>query len=217
MISHKYKFIFFHVPKAAGTSIIKSFKYHLKDDVMINEDDHELTKWLKETDIIWPNHIPPSYMYYYLNPKSIFNEYFKFAFVRHPYDLLISMYHYAKQKEANIYKISKIKIPDFTKNILESKSFSDWIKTKNFGSPQYDFLRNETGLMVDYIGKTENIQNDINHICRTLKLPFDIIVNHDNRSSHKSWDEYLTKESEELIYSVFQKDFTTFNYDRINL
>lgn len=214
MISHKYKFIFFHVPKAAGTSIIKGFKENLNDDVIVNEDDPKLVEWLRTTEIVWPNHIPPSYLYAYLDSKEIFNNYFKFAFVRHPYSLLISMYHYAKQRETKIYKASNLVVPSFTQNILDSDSFSSWIKSRNFGSPQFDFLRNEHGLMVDFIGKTENLQSDIDHICHVTNIPTKIQIGHDNKSTHNSWDQHINSELADIIYSYFQKDFEYFNYKK---
>jgi len=215
LISHKYKFIFFHVPKAAGSSIIRSYKKHLGPDVIINDQNKRIKKWLKRnSNVLWPNHTSPRIMKKYLDYETRFLPYYKFAFVRHPYDRIISLYHYTIQKEEAIYKSNNVKIPEFTRNILEAGSFENWILSKNIGTSQYNFLSSANGkLLVDFVGHTENITEDLNLINNKLNLG-KITIENVNKSDHQSAKKYITPILERIIYENYADDFKHFNYDR---
>jgi len=104
VISDKFNFIFFHVPKAAGSSIIEGFRKNYPKTVVINENNEKLKQHLISNEYKnWPNHTNSKTMKAYLGEK-VFNNYFKFAFVRNPFDKLVSIYHYVKQKEAKIFE-----------------------------------------------------------------------------------------------------------------
>jgi len=216
LISHKYKFIFFHVPKAAGSSILSAFKKHLGPDIVANDENENLVKWLKiNSRVIWPNHIRPTQLLRYLGPE-IFYSYYKFGFVRNPYERLVSFYHYTKQKEEKIYLKKGIDLPPFSQNIINSNNFSDWIKTGNFGNAQSNFLSNSKGeLLVDFIGKTENLQNDISYICGYLNIP-KILIPLRNESNHNSYKSYLNSNNINAINAKYEKDFTNFYYKKLN-
>ena len=70
MISHQYKCIFTHVNKCGGSTI---------DAVFNGKGGHKLALNYKR-------------MY----PKK-FDSYFKFSFVRNPWDKMVSFYHYHKK------------------------------------------------------------------------------------------------------------------------
>ena len=68
MISHKHKCIFIHIPKCAGTSVEVNFS-----------NKHS-------------NHCPVA-VFARKYPRK-FKNYFKFSFVRNPFDRLVSVYAY---------------------------------------------------------------------------------------------------------------------------
>lgn len=70
----KYKCIFIHVPKVAGSSIER----------VIYQTDKWLVGHVKASD----------YMKF---DKDKFDSYFSFGFVRNPYDRVVSAYHYLKK------------------------------------------------------------------------------------------------------------------------
>jgi len=122
VISDKFNFIFFHVPKAAGSSIIEGFRKNYPKSVTINENNVRLKDFLQRNKHKnWPNHTNCKIMKAYLGEK-VFNNYFKFAFVRNPYDKLVSIYHYVKQKEAKMFEGKIDQLPKFNQNIINSKS-----------------------------------------------------------------------------------------------
>jgi len=213
MISKKYNFIFFHVPKAAGTSILAGLKQNLGDSVKSNQRNKNLVAFLKRKyKILWPNHVQCSILKDYLGENE-YQNLLKFAFVRNPWDRTVSMYHYTKQKEPAIYKKLNIEMPPFTKNIIESKSFGDWVRNYNIAGPQYNFLTSRSGeLLVDYIGKTESVQTDLSYICGLLNIP-NIKINQLNTTKRKDYRHYYDTETIEIVAKKLKKDIDFFGYD----
>jgi len=213
MISKKYNFIFFHLPKAAGTSILAGLRHNLGKSVKSNERNGNLTTFLKQKHkILWPNHVQCSIVKDYLGEKE-YKNIFKFVFVRNPWDRTVSLYHYTKQKEPAIYKKLNIEMPQFTKNIIESKSFGDWVRNYNIAGPQYNFLTSRSGeLLVDYIGKTENVQSDLSYICGLLNIP-NIKVNKLNTTKRKDYRDYYDSETIEIVAKKLKQDIDFFGYD----
>ncbi len=213
MISKRHKFIFFHVPKAAGSSVLETLNRNLKDKGQINDKNIQLVEYLKQINAaMWPNHIKCQLMKDFLG-ASIFNQYFKFAFVRNPWDKLVSLYHYVKQKETKIYASKGIELPKFNRNIIESESFDDWVKKGNLGDTQFKFLTSKSGnLLVDYIGKTENLQSDFSYICGLLNIP-NITLSQVNKSKRADYREYFTQESIDIVNEKFKNDIYLFGYN----
>ena len=117
----KKKSIFIHIPKTAGTSILKS-----------------LGGWAGD-------HC--SYREYLQASPTKFKEYFKFCFVRNPYDRLVSTYNYLKyggNKTSDLIMQRRIQneydtFDKFVRNFLNH----DVIYRVNLLKPQYWFIYDE--------------------------------------------------------------------------
>lgn len=93
---------------------------------------------------------------------NTYDEFFKFAFVRNPLDLHVSLYHY----------LCKNKKHPLSKTVRE-KSFKEFIGWYIGTDPktQMDFVADPAGeIIVDFIGKFENISNDYDSIKTKLGL-----------------------------------------------
>lgn len=98
-VSHKYKALFFHIPKTAGTSIEQmleiDFRNPEKRDNLysanpINAYQHFLPKDVRNT---LNNYIGAD------ATDNIFNTYTKFTVIRNPYERTISSFHYLSRKD----------------------------------------------------------------------------------------------------------------------
>ena len=89
--------------------------------------------------------------------------YYKFTFVRNPYDLLVSLYFYIKQSKNHKYH-KKVKM----------LNFSEFLKWHISRGPllQIDFIRdfNQETILVDRIGRFENLNQDIIKIKESIGL-----------------------------------------------
>ena len=215
LISHSHQFIFFHVAKVAGISLRKALDNYTEElsffrikrpAKLINDKPNPLF-------IIWKSallHATVKQTQKELD-KAIFNNYYKFAFVRNPWDLQVSMYHFILKESKHIHH----------QRIKEMNSFAkylEWVVVTKKPFPkgatkfQKETLCNEAGdVLVDFVGRYENLQEDFAYICLQLKI--NATMPHLNKSEHKSYQSYYTQESQDLVAEHFKEDIILFGYD----
>jgi hypothetical protein len=137
-----------------------------------------------------------------LIPQEIYDNYYKFAFVRNPWAWQVSLYHYAQQTRKHFqHKITKE---------LSFEEYIEWRVNNNYRS-QKSFVSDASGeMIVDYIGKLENINSDFSKICATIDI--DAKLGHHNKSKHDKYKEYYTEKTYELVKTTFAEDIETFGY-----
>ena len=206
MISHTHKFIFTHINKCGGTTISNVLRQYGR-----RRFDHDKLS-VRIKDCIG-------------DPK----DYFKFTFVRNPWDKMTSFYHYHSRRGWDIHwpwdKNNPPEFKEFIKQIYD-ESF-DW-KTLWKGRPwkstyeqkvplrvsnSYMWLVDENDkLLTDFIGKVENLQEDFNVVCDKLGLPKQELPHH-NKSNHKHYTEYYDDETKQIVAEKYAKDIEYFGYE----
>lgn len=188
----KYKCIFIHIPKTAGTSILSLF--------MGNEiiRDHKTADCFKV-----------------VNPEK-FEKYYKFAFVRNPWDRTVSSYEYLKSGKdgaGNEYfqELFKSKYNTFDKFVLEYLD-KDSIHNHPLFKPQYRYVYNHKWeCMVDYIGYFEHLDKDFKVIAEDLGI--NATLAETNKSKRKPYQHYFSNtEVKDKISFLYSKDIELFNY-----
>lgn len=187
MISHKYRYIFIHIPKTAGTSVERCLLNFEGIDRPITLNN--LSKKNKE--------------HYHLDhkknqPHAFFSEidthlretYFSFAFVRNPFDRVVSEYKWCAQFN-NVDFLTFLRMPWPGRHSL----------------PQTEFINKD----LNFIGKFENLQEDFNVICDKIGIPQKTLP-HSNVSKHKHYTEYYNEETKELVTNKYAKDLEYFEY-----
>ena len=177
MISHKHKFIYVRVAKTASSTI----RGYLEDHV---DGMGKAKGWTENV-----HHIP---LWYYKEniPIEEFESYFKFTFVRNPWDRLVSAYQYSKR-------------------FGNTTDFKEWIVDIDLNhkyGPQYDFVKG-----CDFIGKFENLEEDFNIVCDKIGIPRQDLP-HKNKSKHKHYSEYYDDETREIVAEKYAEDIDRFNY-----
>jgi chondroitin 4-sulfotransferase 11 len=180
---------FFHIPKAAGTSICMAlFGYqvgHLNFNRLYNS-----------------------------NPKKAMT-YYKFTFVRNPWDRLISAYHFLLSGGMNANDMNwgqhnltnYIDFNDFVKNWLNEKNINTYVHF----IPQHRFLESSNRIIkVDFVGKTETLNRDIEIVSN--KLGKQIFLEKINESKHASYVDYYNQESINTVSRVYERDIELFGY-----
>jgi hypothetical protein len=143
-------------------------------------------------------------------------RYFKFSFVRNPYARLVSCYtdkiirkpHYF---EGYIFRIARnITFAEFVKKTVK---IPDFLADKHFKS-QYSVLYRRGKLLVDYVGKVENIEQDWLKVAE--KCGFEPSVVRENVSTPKGnkrdYRLFYTQELAELVYQRYRNDFELLGY-----
>lgn len=182
-------FLFIHIPKSAGVSVQKSG--------LIKSED-------------WQNHKPA---------KQIENldNYFSFAFIRNPYEKVLSSYFfYFKKSKHDYFKNFFLKYPDFEKFVIDFAN-SNTLNDFHFRMCSYDFVSSDSGeILVDYLGRFETLNEDFEKIQTLNGVQKNNLIklNFHNVSLHEDWRIYYTVQMSEIIYYYFKKDFEYFDIDR---
>lgn len=206
LISHSKKFIFFHLYKTAGTSLASAL-YPYSSHKVLSSNIVEIPFYLLG---IYPRvfsgdfekHLSPKLFHERTNGK--FQHYWKFCYVRNPYDWQISLYNYILRDHTNHHH-------KIVKGFKSFDEYLDWRISEHF-QLQKDFLYHEGECLVDYIGKFESIQEDYNFICKRLNLP-SIDLKKLNVTK-RPLDDYFDENSKDMFYEAYKPDFETFGYEK---
>lgn len=215
LISFEKKFIFIHVYKVAGSSInkaLQSYKYspspYVKALHKISQKLNFDIPYLLDRMTKFEHHVTASELKQCLSPE-VFNTFYKFGFVRNPWDWQVSLYHYARKEKNN--KHHEI--------IKSKKSFDDYIDwlvndwwTTHEIRLQKSFLYDEQGNgLVDFIGKYEQLNQDFSQLME--KLDMKASLPHVNSSERKKdYRLYYTDKTAAWLEEAYKDDIATFGY-----
>lgn len=207
IISHKYKFIFIHVPKTGGTSVEKTLAPILgKDDSLVTID----SSFRMTVDPRYPKLTKHSQL---LDIKSavsadIWRSYFKFAFVRNPWDLMVSWYAF-RQRDG----LQNQEHPDH-KLFTGGVSFPKFLQSAKrlLSECQTDYIFDKSNAQaLNFVGKFENITHDFRHVCQAIGLE-SIELPTLNASRHAHYSAYYNENTSKIVEEAFKKTIKHFNY-----
>lgn len=187
-----------HVPKTAGNSITDALMEYIELNYKKGKGgkypgaNHEKAMTVKE-----------------LVGEKIWNSYFKFAFVRNPWERTVSSYYY-KMQNNNFIKNN----PEEYKKIKQTGNFNTCLR-QGVGFPveQVEKLIDDKGkIMVDFIGRFENLQEDFNRVCDRISIPR-IELPYVNKAIHKHYSYYYDEETKETVREMYKKDIEAFGYE----
>lgn len=189
MIDHQYKFIFIHISKTGGTSIEHALNPNVPLDKPSISDATGNTRFIGKH---W------SAKRYKREHSDEYKNYFTFAFVRNPWDRMLSNYKF-------------LKLIDWI-----DCSFDEWITNPTWGFDAYSYegmICDNSGLIiVDYIGKFETLQQDFNIVCDKIGISQQQLP-HTNKTKHKHYTEYYDDETREIVAEKYKKDIEYFGYE----
>ncbi|KPA18984.1 Carbohydrate sulfotransferase, 8-13 [Candidatus Magnetomorum sp. HK-1] len=201
IISNKLKTIFIHIQKTGGTSIDKAIQ-NIDTNAIKRVNEIPATHNIQKGKHLWAIDLKK-----YL-PSGIWDDYFKFAFIRNPWDRLVSWYYMCVQKPENYKRL-------YIKNNF--KDFSDFLINGTKGLAQrcsynqVDFITNNDGeIILDFIGRFENYNNDIKKISSQLGVELDVL--NFNKSEHEHYRNYYTEKTKKIVEDRFMNDIKCFNY-----
>ena len=199
--------LFVHIPKCAGVSMAKALSAQTQ---LLRIGPHA-----KCRDIFVPQ------------GKLTRDECFAFSFVRNPWDRLVSTFFYImKGGRADIDKQRRDRY--LSKYNGDFKSFvrdiENWFSLQEEDSiypdkfiphfrPQYEFICDENGeIMVDFIGRVEDITSDFKKLCELLSVS-GARLSKTNKSSHRAYQKYYDTETRDIVAKYYARDIELFAYE----
>ena len=204
LISYHKKFLFVHIFKTAGTSITDSlarFCYRPDSTRPSNWMAFFSTNWTKIHRKPIKKHATATEIRDSLD-REIFNSVFKFTFVRNPWDWQVSLYHYILENPENHGYEETMKMGSFRNFVFSREKLS---------FTQTSCLVDESGnLLVDFVGKFENLDEDFQTICH--KVGISANLPHINKSKRTRYQGYYDAETRDLTARLYAEDIERFGY-----
>ncbi len=226
MICNEFKCVFVHIPKTGGQSIEHFFlnllglTWKQREHLLLRYNDDPRQGPERLAHLTASEYISCGHM-----SVEKFNSFFKFSFVRNPWSRLVSEYLFCGHirrfcfKDFVFYNLPEAGMTDAYRHIM----------------PQYDFLYDSEGrLLVDFVGRFENLQADFNLICEKLGMqksklphvnastrkhsnPWGIIIECLSKTKfrqekHEHYADYYDDETREFVSIMYKKDIETFGY-----
>ena len=207
----KIGLVFIHIPKTAGTSL-HSYFARLSEMYAPDARLPELEPYARE---IGYKHMKACELRKRIG-DDLWNRAVKVAFVRNPWDLMVSSYNWWLQK-APTYphyreQVAQVRALGSYANFLAS-NFGTSMIIETTGSME-DWFQEGGRDIVDYVGKVETIDADLRMIRELAGLADDgaIPLGHLNSTKREGYRSYYDDESREMIRRRFAYIIDRFGY-----
>jgi Sulfotransferase family len=229
IISHKHKFIFLKTKKTAGTALEAALSQLCGPEDVItpyreaSEQDRtgrgpqnfRLDHPAKPRRSLWRRLLRRPERYYHRSVgyfehmpgglvrtyagEDVWNSYYKFAFDRNPWDRQVSWYLYKTK--------SKTKRPSFEQFMQSHRAFID----------NHDIYMMDGGLAVDFLGRYEHLEDDLNTALAAAGVEQRITVPKvnvtPNKDASRDYRSYYTPELRDRVAEWYAPEIKLLGYD----
>jgi len=199
IISDTKKFVFIHIPKTAGMSV----RHVLGAYATVGVWAHPFSIQQRNKEL--QKHVFARTAIKYVNK---WNEYFTFAFVRNPWDWVVSIYFYIKRdrRDPRHKKIQSMNFNTFVIWMLKWDTYEFPIR-----GGQKNYIIDTVGnIIVNKIGRVEEFNKDFEEICKIINVPCVLVKK--NITSHRHYNAYYNSHSKNLVKKMFAEDIEEFKY-----
>lgn len=145
-------------------------------------------------------------------PTGHFEGYFKFAFVRNPFDRLVSCW---LNKVVGRDKGTLVVDEGIWNEIQDFSGFISFVETLDLKTCNIH-LREQSSLIdlsaIDFIGRMENFEADLAEVLGIIGVPVAELEKKNASKARKSYQEYYKDADIERVYKLYQKDCQIFGY-----
>jgi hypothetical protein len=186
---NRYACVFIHIPKTAGSSVARAL-FGVASRHVVAAD------------------------YIAANPGK-FARFFKFAFVRNPWDRLVSTYAFLRDGGMNEldrdwaaeHVTPYADFGDFVRRGLALPEVQAWVHFR----PQTDFICDADGrMLMDFLGRYERLNEDFAAVAK--KLHRDVALPMTNVSRRSRYADYYTPETRDLVAQLYSRDIERLGY-----
>ncbi len=205
IVSHNHRFIFAAVPKTGTHSVRQALREHLGDED-VEQVGLFVDKRFPWTDLaaIRHGHLSLRQVRPYLGDEA-FGGYFKFAFVRNPFDRFVS-YCAFMLRGGDLFQRQP-------REVMRHFLFREPPEDHILFQPQASLLVDEDGetLMTDAVGRVEDMQGSYDAICARIGIssrPLDRV----NGSQHGDYRPYYDQVLIDGVAARYARDLELFGY-----
>lgn len=201
MMALSRQFLFVHVPKTGGNSIQTLLKAWSEDEIVCTEPYQDGVERFELRNPTWgfAKHSPLA-EYKAKLPGDLYENLYKFACVRNPWEWAVS-YYFSPHRQVGGYT---------------REGFVEFLKA---APPMTYFLRERAGQPLaevrhnfDKLMRYETLQQDFDAVCEALDLPRQTLPRL-NASTRGPVQDYYDAETTDLVRRRFAEDVELFGYD----
>ena len=138
------------------------------------------------------------------------NKCLSFAFIRNPWDKVVSHYHYRVQTKQAGLADNPVGFDAWVKYTYRDNNPLYYDNPRYF-MPQINWIADPEGkIIVDFIGRFERINEDFSEVCRRLGIERQLP--HYRKSDHENYRKYYTEETIDIVADWFESDIELFDY-----
>lgn len=214
LLSVKHRFLFVHIAKTGGTSVRAALQAQRWRDPwywpmflcsrLSHLSGHRIaTKLPRHAKVVAAKE---------LLPKEFFDQLFKFAFVRNPWDLQVSSFHHIRRERPQYLSGHEDFVAFLRWKLDPERPYQYHIDTSI--ESQTDYLIDLSGrVVVDFIGRYERLGEDFAEACRRIGMPAPALPHQRQaRDRQKDYRGYYTDETAELVARHFARDIEILGY-----
>jgi hypothetical protein len=204
IISFQHKFVFVAVPKTGTHAVRQALRAHLGPDDIEQVGLFVQKRFpIPELAAIQHGHVSLQQLRPHL-PAEQFSSFFKFAFVRNPFDRFVSYCSFMTRFQGEFLARPQRVMAHFLQNPPRQHVLF-W--------PQHSFIASPDGkLLTDYVGRVEEMQQSYDEIARRIGIPSSELgrVNASKRNDYRS---YYTPPLVNGVAKLYARDLELFGYE----
>jgi hypothetical protein len=205
IVSRTHRFIFAAIPKTGTHSVRQALRAHL------GPEDLEQVKLYVDKSFPWPalaalghGHVSLRQLRPVLPPDE-FAGFFKFAFVRNPFDRFVSFCAFMT-RETDVFQRDP-------RAVMRHLLFVAPPVNHIVFQPQHQFVTDGAGeLLTDMIGRVEEMQQSYDEICARIHIP-SAELGRANASRHEEYRGYYDQQLIDGVARLYGRDLELFGYD----
>ena len=204
IISTTHRYVFAAVPKTGTHAVRKALRPHMREGDLEQVGlfvNRQLP--IAELAKLRHGHITLDQLRSFMDPAK-FGDYFKFAFVRNPFDRFVS-YCSFMTRAGDAFQRDPQRV---MRHFLETPPHHHILF-----APQHSFVSNGDGaLLADYIGRVETMQDSFDFIAGKIGIPT-VELEKVNTSTRASYRDYYDQQLIDGVARLYARDLELFDYD----
>lgn len=205
IISHQHRFVFAAIPKTGTHSVRQALREHLAADDL-EQVGLFVNKRFPFDDLaaIKHGHISLQQVRPFLG-EDAFADYFKFAFVRNPFDRFVSYCAFMTRANGAFLKNPQ--------TVMRHILFKEPPEQHILFQPQHAIVTGPDGkLLADHIGRVEEMQASYDAICERIGIPT-APLEQVNSSQRGSYRDYYDQATIDGVAERYRRDLELFGYE----
>lgn len=204
IVSHRHQFVFFAIPKTGTHSIRRALRPQL------GSEDIEQVALFEQRSFPFPElaalrhgHISFEQIQPVIGAATL-ARYFKFAFVRNPFDRFVSYCAFISSASGQF----RAAPADFMKHVLTRMRPVDHLLFR----PQWEFISDRSAaLAIDFVARFEDMQRDFDRACAEIGIA-SVPLARSNESERGDFRDYYDDELRAMVAEAYCEDLRRFGY-----